>query len=124
MRRSPVGLCPKSSSSQSMVREKYYVITRIYETKPGQARLATKICTAYEKVGQRDGPVVSFNGGTLPGEVNRGYMRWTAPRNESPDRAGNVSPDTSEFSSQLRDVTIRNWIDFEELLPEDKYQES
>ena len=98
-----------------------YVITRIYETKSGQARLAAKICTAFEGVGQRDGPVASYNGGTLPGEVNRGYMRWTAPR---PDREGNMSPDISELSSQLRDVTIRNWIDFEELLTEDKYQES
>ena len=80
-----------------------YVITRIYETKPDQARLAAtlaaKICKAYEEAGQRDGPVVSFNGGMLPGEVNRAYMRWTAPRNESSDREGNVSPDTSEFSS-------------------------
>ena len=105
-----------------------YVITRTYETKPGQARLAAtlaaKICKAYEEAGQRDQPTVTFNGGTLPGEMNRVYMRWFADTIESPYREGNVSPDTSEFSSQLQDITVRNWIEFEELLTEDKYQES
>jgi hypothetical protein len=102
-----------------------YVITRTYETKPGQAKLAAtlaaKICDAYEAAGQRDQPKVSFNGGTLPSEVNRVYMRWTAETIESPYRGGNESPDTSEFSSELREVTVRNWIEFEELLTPDKY---
>jgi hypothetical protein len=105
-----------------------YVITRVYETKPGKARLAAtlaaKICEVYEDAGQRGQVTVSFNGGTLPGETNRAYMRWVAEKIESPYRGENTLPDTSEFGSQLAEATVRNWIEFEDLLSPDKYQES
>ena len=105
-----------------------YVITRVYETKPGQARLAAtliaKIGKVYEDAGQRSPVQVSFNGGTLPGDTNRAYMRWEAEQIESPYRGGNALPDTSEIGAQLRDIVVRNWIQFEEKLTEDKFQES
>lgn len=105
-----------------------YVITRVYETKPGQARLAAtliaKIGKAYEDAGQRSPVQVSFNGGTLPGETNRAYMRWEAEQIDSPYRGGNNMPDTSEFGAKLREITVRNWIEFEEKLTPDKFQES
>ena len=81
-----------------------YVITRTYETKPGQARLAAtlaaKICKAYEEAGQRDQPTVTFNGGTLPGEMNRVYMRWFA------DTPANTS--SSLFSASTLSRSIRS----------------
>ena len=105
-----------------------YVITRVYETKPGQARLAAtliaKIGKVYEDSGQRSSVQVSFNGGTLQGETNRAYMRWEAEQIESPYRGDNTSPDTSEFGVKLREIVVRNWIEFEEKLTPDKFQET
>ena len=105
-----------------------YVITRVYETKPGHARLAAtliaKIGKLYEDSGQRSGVQVSFNGGTLPGETNRVYMRWEAEQIDSPYRGGNTLPNTREFGQKLREITVRNWIQFEEKLTPDKFQEA
>ncbi len=105
-----------------------YVITRVYETKPGQARMAAtliaQIAKVYEDAGQRSPAQVSFNGGTLPGETNRAYMRWEAEQIDSPYRGGNNMPDTSEFGQKLREITVRNWIQFEEKLTPDKFQDS
>lgn len=105
-----------------------YVITRVYETNPGQARLAAtliaKIGKVYEEAGQRSPVSVSFNGGTLPGDTNRVYMRWEADQIDSPYRGGNALPDTSEFGSKLRELTVRSWIEFEEKLTPDKFQEA
>ena len=105
-----------------------YVITRVYETKPGQARLAAtliaKIGKVYEDAGQRSPVQVSFHGGTRPGETNRAYMRWEAEQIESPYRGGNTLPDVSEFGLKLREIVVRNWIEFEEKLTPEKFQES
>jgi hypothetical protein len=105
-----------------------YVVTRIWETKPMEARraatLAAKIGEVYEKAGQRSSIQVSFNGGTLPGETNRVYMRWIAERIESPYRGDNKIPEKAhEYGAKMREITVRSWIEFEELLTEDKRQE-
>ncbi len=105
-----------------------YVITRIWDTKPGQARrvatLAAQIAEIYEEVGQRSSTQISFNGGTLPGEINRVYMRWTAETIDSPYRGSNNLPTTGrEFSAEMRDLTNGNWIEFQELLSDDKRQD-
>ena len=105
-----------------------YVVTRIWEAKPMEARraatLAALIGEVYEKAGQRSSIQVSFNGGTVPGETNRVYMRWIAERIESPYRGDNEIPEkASEYGAKMREITVRSWIEFEELLTEDKRQE-
>lgn len=104
-----------------------YVIRRVWETKPGQGRraatLAAKIGTIYEEAGQRSPAQVSFNGGTLPGETNRVYMQWTAKQIDSPYRGDNTIPaEVRPFGAELREITVRSWIEFAELLTPDKYE--
>jgi hypothetical protein len=104
-----------------------YVVTRIWEAKPMEARraatLAALIGEVYEKTGQRSSFQVSFNGGTLPGETNRVYMRWIADKIESPYRSGNEIPEKArELGAKMREITVRSWVEFEELLTEDKHQ--
>ena len=105
-----------------------YVVTRIWEAKPMEARraatLAALIGEVYEKAGQRSSVQVSFNGGTLPGEVNRVYMRWIEEKIESPYRGGNEIPEKAfELGAMMRELTVRSWVEFEELLTDDKRQE-
>ncbi len=105
-----------------------YVVTRIWEAKPMEARraatLAALIGEVYEKAGQRSSVQVSFNGGTLPGETNRVYMRWIADKIESPYRGVNELPEKArELGSKMREITVRSWIEFEEFLTEDKHQQ-
>lgn len=105
-----------------------YVVTRIWETRPMEARkaatLAALIGEVYETAGQRSHVQVSFNGGTLPGEINRVYMRWIEDKIESPYRRGNEIPEKArELGAKMRELTLRSWIEFEELLTEDKRQE-
>lgn len=106
-----------------------YVLRRVWETQPGQARLAATIAAkmgqAYTDAGQR-GPVqVSFNGGTMPGETNRVYMTWTQESLESPYRAGLDLPAEAirDLGPRLRELTVGNWLEVTELLTPDKYQE-
>lgn len=85
------------------------------------ATLAALIGKVYEKAGQRSSVQVSFNGGTLPGETNRVYMRWIADKIESPYRSGNLIPEKArELGAKMREITVRSWVEFEELLTEDK----
>ena len=105
-----------------------YVIARIWETKPMEARRAAtwaaKIGEVYEKAGQRSSIQISFNGGTVPGETNRVYMRWIADSIESPYRGNNEIPsEARELGAKMREITVRSWIELEELLTEDKRQE-
>ncbi len=104
-----------------------YVVTRIWEAKPMEARraatLAALISEVYEKAGQRSSAQISFNGGTLPGETNRVYMRWIEDKIESPYRSGNEIPEKArELGAKMREITVRSWVEFEELLTEDKHQ--
>ena len=104
-----------------------YLVTRVWESKPMEARkaatLAAMIGEVYEKAGQRSSIQVSFNGGTLPGETNRVYMRWIEDKIESPYRGGNEIPEEArELGAKIREITVRSWIEFEELLTEDKRQ--
>ena len=104
-----------------------YVVTRVWEAKPMESRraatLAALIGEVYEKTGQRSSVQVSFNGGTLPGEMNRVYMRWIEDKIESPYRGGNEIPEEARgLGAKIREITVRSWIEFEELLTEDKRQ--
>ncbi len=51
-----------------------------------------KMSEEYEASGQRSTARIYFNGGTISGERNRVYMKWTADTLESPYREGNVIP--------------------------------
>lgn len=101
-----------------------YVIRRVWETKPREARRAASIVAEigkiYEDSGQRESVKVYFNGGTLPGEKDRVYMEWTAPVIESPYRGDNVLPDSGGLGPSLREITEGSWIEFYELLTPDK----
>ena len=101
-----------------------YVIRRVWETKPREARRAASIVAEigriYEDSGQREPVRVYFNGGTVPGEKNRVYMEWTAEVLESPYRGDNVIPDSGGLGQKLRDITEASWIEFYELLTPDK----
>ena len=105
-----------------------YLITRIWETKLMEARraatLAASIGELYEKAGQRSSVQVSFNGGTLPGETNRVYMRWITDKIDSPYRGTNEVPEKArELGAKMREITVRSWIEFEEVLTKDKRQQ-
>ena len=95
-----------------------YVIKRVWETKPREARrvasLVAQIGRIYESVDQREPSRISFNGGTVPGESDRVYMEWTAPVIDSPYRGDNDLPDTGDIGQQIRDLTVRSWIEFNE----------
>jgi hypothetical protein len=102
-----------------------YVIRRVYQVEPRQARRAATLVAAigrsYQEEGQRGEVQVYFNGSTLPGERDVVYMQWTAETIESPYRAGNVFPTgTDEWAAQLREIQIDSWIEFYELLTPDK----
>ena len=58
-----------------------YVIRRVYEVKPGTAKRVAALVQqqgdAYHNAGQRSEVRVYFNGGTVPGDIDRVYMEWT-----------------------------------------------
>lgn len=102
-----------------------YVIRRVWTVKPRQTRLAAtlarEIGKRYEDAGQREPVRVYFNGGTLPGEKDRVYMEWTTDVIESPYRSDNVSPpDPRSLSKRMREITEESWIEFYELMNDDK----
>lgn len=102
-----------------------YVIRRGWKVEPRQARLAATLAAAigrrFEDAGQREPVKVYFNGGTLPGEKGNVYMEWTSDVIESPYRGDNVSPpDPRGLSKRLYDMSSENWIEFHELLSDDK----
>ena len=100
-----------------------YVIRRVWITKPREARrvasLAAEVGSIYEKAG-RDPVRISFNGGTLPGDINVVTMEWTADTIDSPYRADNELPDTGDLGQRIRDLTVESRIEFYELLTPDK----
>ncbi len=103
-----------------------YLVRRVWVAKPREARraatLAAKIGMAYENADQRHSVRVYFNSGTTPGDKDRVIMEWVAETLESPYRAGNEYPATAtDLGPQLRELTTESWIEFYELLTEDKY---
>lgn len=102
-----------------------YVIRRVWEVKPGEARSVASLVTAmgqeYESVDKRSKSFVYFNGGTLPGERNRVYMEWTEDVIDSPYRTGVVpSPvRAQELYTKVSALSVDSWIEFYELLTPD-----
>lgn len=103
-----------------------FVVRRVWETKPGQARLAASLVAAmgeeYESAGKRSPSQVYFNGGTVPGERNRVYMQWTEDVIASTYRADIVAspPRAQELYKKLSELTLDSWIEFYELMTPEK----
>ena len=103
-----------------------YVVRRIWEVNPGEARRAATLVAAmgeeYEKAGKRAPSRVYFNTSALPGDRNRVYMEWTEEVIASPYRADSVPspPRASELSDRLSELTADSWIEFFELMTPDK----
>ena len=85
------------------------------------ATIARRAADAYEAAGQRGPTKVYFNGGTVPGELDRVYMEWTADTIESPWREGNViAPEAIKIGRSGLDMRVRTWIEFYELMTPSK----
>jgi len=102
-----------------------FLVRRIYDVHPGQARKAAtfidKIGKAYEAGGTRSASTVYFNSGTTPGDKDTVVMEWTDPSLESAYREDRVRVDVSEFASELRDVVIGSRIEFWEFMTDEKH---
>jgi len=103
-----------------------FVVRRVWETKPGEARRAASLVAGmgeeYESVDKRSPSRVYFNSGTVPGERNRVYMEWTEDVIASTYRADSVpSPaKAQELYSKLAELTVSSWIEFYELMTPEK----
>lgn len=103
-----------------------FVVRRVWEVQPGQARPAASLVAAmgaeYEEAGKRSASRVYFNGGTIPGERNRVYMEWTEDVIDSTYRKDIVeSPQRArDLYAKLREVTVDTWIEFYELMTPEK----
>ncbi len=97
-----------------------YLIRRIFNTKPGEARrvatLLHKQAQAYRDAGQRSEFRVSYNGATLPGEQNIVVLDWTDDAIMSPSREGHVLPqDALELGAEIRPLIESQRIEFLEM---------
>ena len=104
-----------------------YLIRRVYETKPGMANkvaaLVYKQAKMYENINHRGPTKIYFNGGTIPGNKNVVYMEWHDETIKSPYRSGNDIPkNILDIGSEVRELVIDQYIEFFELLSEEKYE--
>jgi len=103
-----------------------FVVRRVWETKPGQSRVAASLVAAmgeeYESAGKRSSSRVYFNGGTVPGKRNRVYMEWTEDVIDSTYRKDIVEspPKARDLYAKLREITEDTWIEFYELMTPEK----
>jgi len=103
-----------------------YVVRRVWDTKPGEARRVASLVAAmgdeYESAEKRSSSRVYFNTSTLPGERNRVYMEWTEDVIASPYRDDQVSspPRAKDLSAKVRELTVESWIEFYELMTPEK----
>jgi hypothetical protein len=104
-----------------------YVIRRVYDVKPGAARMVASLMQqqgdAYTAAGQRSKVTIYFNGGTLPGDSNRVYMQWTDETIGSPYRQeAKSAPEVSAFGVKIQEHVISNYIEFYEMMTPEKMQ--
>jgi hypothetical protein len=103
-----------------------FVVRRVWETKPGEARSAASLVAAmgeeYESADKRSPSRVYFNTSSLPGERNRVYMEWTEDVIASTYRAESVAspPRAQELYKKLGELTLDSWIEFYELMTPEK----
>ena len=103
-----------------------FVVRRVWETEPGQGRLAASYVAAmgaeYEEAGKRSPSRVYFNSGTVPGDRNRVYMEWIEPIIDSTYRANVIPspPRAQDLYAKVRELTVDSWIEFYELMTPEK----
>ena len=103
-----------------------FVVRRVWETKPGEARKAASLVAAmgdeYESVEKRSPSRVYFNTITVPGERNRVYMEWTEEVIASTYRSNIVTSPVraQELYARLDELTLDSWIEFYELMTPEK----
>ena len=102
-----------------------YHVKRIFQSKPGNnlkvATLAYKASEIYQKEGQRGEFSVYFNASTTPGEKGRVVLQWTEDALESPFRGSNKLPSEAvKIYLEILKLTEDTWVEFDELLTEDK----
>ena len=103
-----------------------FVVRRVWETKPGEARKAASLVAAmgdeYESVEKRSPSRVYFNTSTVPGERNRVYMEWTEEVIASAYRSDIVTSPVraQELYVRLDELTLDSWIEFFELMTPEK----
>ncbi|MEZ5175444.1 MAG: hypothetical protein R2823_04480 [Acidimicrobiia bacterium] len=102
-----------------------YLVRRIYDIEPGQARKAAtlidRIGNAYEEAGSRSASRVYFNSGTTPGDKNTVVMEWTDPSLRTPYREDRIRADLGDLSTDLNELVIDSRIEFWELMTDDKH---
>lgn len=105
-----------------------YVLRRIFQTKPGEARrvasLLQKQAQIYRDAGQRSEFKVYFNGATVPGKRDVVVLEWTDEALMSPMRGGHQLPaEALALGAQIRPLVESNRIEFMELMTPDKMLE-
>ena len=102
-----------------------YELRRTYVTKPGKERLVASILQRMGQIlvdaGIREPFHVSFSGGTTPGDKQLVRMTWTAEKIESTFRGGRENPpEYTAMMSERDELTTDTWIEFNELMNDDK----
>ena len=103
-----------------------YLVRRIYEAKPGEARrvamLLDQLGKAYEAAGTRSHSTVYFNSGSTPGDKDKVVMEWTDDVLRTPYRDDRTPVEgVAEIGAQLREHALGNRIEFWELMTDEKY---
>ena len=105
-----------------------YLLRRIFQCKPGEARrvasLVQKQAEAFESAGQRSNCRVYFNGATTPAEQDVVVLEWTDETLMSTMRSGLQLPQAvMQIGGQVRELTESNRIEIMELMTPDKMLE-
>ncbi len=102
-----------------------YELRRTYVTLPGKERQVASIIQRMGQIlvdaGMRNPFQVSFSGGTTPGDKQLVRMTWTSETIESTYRGGRENPTEYTAMMSLRnELTTDTWIEFSELMIDDK----
>ena len=102
-----------------------YELRRTYVTLPAQERRVASILQRMGQIlvdaGVRNPFHVSFSNGTTPGDKQLVRMTWTSDSIESTYRGGRENP--SEYTAMMalrNELTTDTWIEFNELMDDDK----
>ena len=102
-----------------------YELRRTYVTLPAQERRVASILQRMGKIlvdaGVRNPFHVSFSNGTTQGDKQLVRMTWTSDSIESTYRGGRENPPEYTAMMALRnELTTDTWIEFNELMDDDK----
>ena len=102
-----------------------YVLRRIFNCKPGEARrvasLVQRQAEAFQEAGQRSECRVYFNGLTTPSNPDTVVLEWTDETLRSTMRAGLQLPQAvRDIGGQVAQLTEGNRLEIMELMTPDK----